>query len=83
MIIADWITNGYREEEDECDEQIQDLRDYIFSFYKEFGAEGLLEKNSSDGAVYETREFEDECLGEVKKYEKEIYTKGITRLRLP
>lgn len=73
LIIADWIANGYSEEDDDCDKEMQELRDYIFSFYKEFGADGLLEKNPSDGAIFESREFEDECLSEVEKYDEHTF----------
>ena len=68
VYLGNWMINAIRCGSDII-EKFEDLEQYIFSFYKEFGLEGCIEYDEEDKRFYPTGKFEMES--EIEEYRQE------------
>ncbi|PID52747.1 MAG: hypothetical protein CR972_00310 [Candidatus Moraniibacteriota bacterium] len=77
--ISNWIVNAARtgREGDEYITEYVDLKDYIFSFAKEFGLEKYIDED--DGKLFPTRELEEgEAHEFIDNYEEDVFWNEIS-----
>ncbi len=69
VYLGNFLANGPRE--DDYLDNIEEIEQYVYSFYKEFGVEDLIEED--EGKFYPTIEMEDEMDEPISFYDAESF----------
>lgn len=60
LYIADWIANANSIDDSEKDKEIDDLREYLYSFAKEMGYDEYVKYDNEYKKYFETNKLDDE-----------------------
>jgi len=65
IAIGEWVVNSYK---DESEYEFTDIEQYIYSFYKDFGAYNLIDYDEEENIYFPTEEFENDFLTYVEEF---------------
>ena len=72
VFLGNYMVNGPRLH-DEAIEEFEDIKQYIFSFYKDFQLENWIEKSDKHNELFATSELEDEVMAFINDYDDECF----------
>ena len=74
LAIADWIMHAYSVGKEDYHEKHEALKNKLLSYYKEMGAEDIIDPSEELGVCYETKEYEDYIQEQfIEPYEDEYF----------
>lgn len=74
LYIADWVMHSHELVDERSHKEHEDLYDRIKTYYREMGAEDIVEYSKETDSYYETREYEEKTLEEfITPYDEAIF----------
>ena len=74
LSIADWVMHAYAIRQEDFHHEHEELKNKLLSYYKEMGAEDLIESSKELNGFYETNDYESLVIDEfIQPYEDAFF----------